>query len=119
MSFAKVRVEKRKKRADSVRKTIEGTPDRPRLCVRRSLKHISAQLIDDTTGKSIAQVTSASKEVTDVGNKTDLSVKVGELIALKAAEKGISNVVFDRKGYQFHGRVKALAEAARGKGLKF
>ncbi len=118
MNVTKRRVEKRKQRAFSVRKNIKGTAECPRLSVRRSIKNISAQITDDISGKSIIQVSSTSKEIA-ADNKTDLSVKVGELLAEKAAEKGITEVVFDRKGYKFQGRVKALADAARNKGLKF
>jgi large subunit ribosomal protein L18 len=105
-----------------VRSKIEGSAQRPRLAVRRSLKHIYAQLIDDATGTSLALVTSDSKEVQDKvadGSKTDASKLVGEIIAAKAKEKGISAVVFDRGGYLYHGRVKAVADAARSAGLEF
>jgi large subunit ribosomal protein L18 len=105
-----------------VRSKIEGSAERPRLAVRRSLKHIYAQLIDDATGLSLALVTSDSKEVQDKvadGTKTDASKVVGEIIAAKAKEKGISAVVFDRGGYLYHGRVKAVADAARSAGLEF
>jgi len=112
----------RKRRADRIRKTIHGTTQRPRLSVRRSLNHIYAQIIDDTTGKSLLQVGSICKEIAEKAadkKKTDVSKLVGELIAEKAKEKGIEKVVFDRKGYAYHGRIKALAEAARKKGLQF
>jgi large subunit ribosomal protein L18 len=105
-----------------VRSKVEGTTERPRLAVRRSLKHIYAQLVDDSTGTSIALVTSDSKDVREKigeGSKTAASTIVGELIAAKAKEKGISSVVFDRGGYIYHGRVKAVAEAARSAGLEF
>jgi large subunit ribosomal protein L18 len=105
-----------------VRSKVEGTTERPRLAVRRSLKHIYAQLVDDSTGTSIALVTSDSKDVREKigeGTKTDASKIIGELIAAKAKEKGISSVVFDRGGYIYHGRVKAVAEAARSAGLEF
>ena len=112
----------RKRRADRIRKTVHGTSQCPRLSVRRSLNHIYAQIIDDETGKSLLQVGSTSKEIADKSadkKKTDVSRMVGELIAEKAKEKGVEKVVFDRKGYAYHGRVKALAEAARKKGLQF
>jgi large subunit ribosomal protein L18 len=121
MDQAKQRIINRKKRAFRVRKKILGTAERPRLSIRRSLKHISAQIIDDTSGRSMIQVTSSCKEISSKkqGDKKDVSKRVGEIIAEKAVEKGIKRVVFDRKGYQYHGRVKALAEGARSKGLKF
>lgn len=121
MDQAKQRLRNRKKRAFRVRKTIIGTAECPRLSVRRSLRHISVQIVDDTSGKSLVQVTSAGKEVNSKksGTKSDVSKRVGELIAEKATEKGIKKVVFDRKGYPYHGRVKALAEGARSKGLEF
>jgi large subunit ribosomal protein L18 len=115
----------RKKRAVRIRRKVFGTTEQPRLSIRRSLRHISAQLIDDTTGTSIAQVASSSKEVASQLNgsegksKSDIAKIVGELIAGKAVEKGVKQVVFDRKGYKYHGRVKALADAARAKGLQF
>ncbi len=121
MDQAKQRVLNRKKRAFRVRKTVFGTEECPRLSVRRSLRHISAQIVDDSSGNSLVQVTSTGKEVADrkQGTKSDVSKIVGELIAEKATEKGIKKVVFDRKGYPYHGRVKALAEGARSKGLEF
>lgn len=121
MDNAKKRILGRKKRAFKIRKTVVGSAECPRLCVRRSLRHISAQLIDDTSGKSLVQVTSVCKDI--AGKKEDskinVSKMVGERIAEKAAEKGIKKVVFDRKGYPYQGRVKALAEGVRSKGLKF
>ncbi len=125
MNKSKIRVIERKRRAFRVRKKIEGTTDRPRLCVRRSINHIYAQLVDDIKGETIAQVTSYGKSFSESKNsggnlsKTEIAKAVGEAIAQIAVEKGISSVVFDRKGYLYHGRVKALAEAARSKGLVF
>jgi large subunit ribosomal protein L18 len=125
MDKAKQRLVERKSRAARVRKKISGSTERPRLCIRRSLQHIYAQIIDDTTGVSLVQAGSTSKEFaaalsgSEAQNKTAVSGKVGELLAQKAKEKGISSVVFDRKGYLFAGRVKALAEAARKAGLVF
>jgi large subunit ribosomal protein L18 len=115
----------RQKRANRIRKKISGTTNRPRLCVRRSLSHMYAQIVDDMAGKSLVQTGSTSKEIqgkiTDKKktSKTEVAKLVGELIAEKAREKGIEKVVFDRKGYAYHGRVKALADAARKKGLQF
>jgi large subunit ribosomal protein L18 len=116
------KIAERKKRALRIRKKVHGTTQRPRLSVRRSLKHMYAQIIDDSNGKSLVQIGSSDKEIAKKGadkNKTDVSRLVGEMIAEKAKEKGIEKVVFDRKGYTYHGRVKALAEAARKKGLQF
>jgi large subunit ribosomal protein L18 len=115
----------RLKRARRIRKKIAGTTERPRLCVRRSLSHIYAQIVDDQTGRSLAQAGSTNKEIlakvaeNKKITKTDVAKLVGELIVDKAKEKGVIKVVFDRKGYAYHGRVKALAEAARKKGLQF
>jgi len=115
----------RLKRAQRIRKNISGTEQRPRLSVRRSLNHIYAQIIDDSKGLSLVQVGSNCKVImqkvaeAEKASKTDVSTLVGQLIAEKAKEKGIEKVVFDRKGYAYHGRVKALAEAARKNGLQF
>ena len=126
MNQAKQRIQERKRRASRVRKTIKGTSERPRLCVRRSLRHMGAQIVDDTSGKSIAQVSSASKEVQQKvaadeaqGTKRDVSRIVGALLAEQAKAQGVEKVVFDRKGYRYHGRVKALADGAREGGLVF
>lgn len=121
--LASQRLHSRIARHERVRNKVSGTAERPRLCVRRSLKHIYAQLVDDTTGKSLAQVASTSKEVlaklSDESTKTDASKAIGEIIAEKAKKQGINAVVFDRGGYLYHGRVKAVAEAARSAGLEF
>ncbi len=121
MDRAKVRVGDRKKRASRVRKTVRGTSERPRLAVRRSLAHIYAQIIDDDTGRSLAQVGSLAKDITEKGpmSKGDRAKAVGEIIAKIAVEQGVKSVVFDRKGYPYHGRIKALADAARSNGLQF
>lgn len=103
-----------------VRKKIAGTPERPRLVVFRSSKHIYAQLVDDQRGVTLAGVTDTSEGVQVEGKgKVARSFGVGKLIASKAKEKGIAKVVFDRGGYQFHGRVKAVADGARKGGLEF
>lgn len=106
-----------------VRKNIFGSPERPRLSVARSLNHIYAQLIDDSTNTTLAAASSRSadiaEEIKKAKSKTDKSVIVGSLLAKKAIEKGINNVVFDRGGYKYHGRIKAVAEGARKGGLKF
>jgi large subunit ribosomal protein L18 len=123
MDKAKSRFVDRKRRAARIRKKIMGTPQRPRLSVRRSLSHLYAQIIDDLSGKSLVQVGSISKEVKDelAGkekiSKTEVARALGKLVALKAREKGIAAVVFDRKGYRYHGRIKAMADAARSNGL--
>ncbi len=105
-----------------MRSRVVGTSDRPRLNIFRSLKHIYAQAIEDTTGKTIASASTLSSELKGIvrcpGN-VEAAKKVGELIAKKCLEKGIQKVVFDRGGYLYHGRIKALAEAARAGGLTF
>ena len=112
----------RSKRKKRVRSRVVGTSERPRLNVFRSLKHIYAQAIEDTTGKTLASASTLSSElkgsVRSPGN-VDAAKKVGELIAKKCLEKGIQKVVFDRSGYLYHGRIKALADAARASGLTF
>jgi large subunit ribosomal protein L18 len=100
-----------------VRKSISGTTDCPRLTVFRSNKQIYAQVIDDLNGKTLAAASSIA--ITDKAPKKEIASKVGEMIAQKSKEAGISAVVFDRNGYLYHGRVKELAEAARKGGLKF
>jgi large subunit ribosomal protein L18 len=110
----------RKKRHARVRAKLTGTESRPRLNVFRSNKHIYAQIIDDVNGVTIASASTLDKEagIESTGN-IDAAVKVGELVAKRAEEKGIKSVVFDRGGYLYHGRVKALADAARENGLEF
>jgi large subunit ribosomal protein L18 len=103
-----------------IRKTISGTPEQPRLSVFRSNKEIYAQLVDDINSKTLASASSLGSDISkEKGTKIQLSQKVGEALAKKAIDAGINNVVFDRNGYLYHGRVKALAEAARKGGLKF
>lgn len=109
--------QKRELRHNRVRSVVSGTSERPRLAVFRSASHIYAQLIDDKAGKTLAA--SSSAEVKTKAAKTDLSTQVGTAIAGLAKAKGITAVVFDRGGYRYHGRVKALAEAARAAGLEF
>ncbi len=101
-----------------IRKKINGSTERPRISVFRSNKEIYAQLIDDTTGVTIMSVSSTSL-TSSAENKTDAANKVGKLLAEKALANNISSVVFDRSGYLYHGRIKALAEGAREGGLKF
>ena len=113
------RAEARAKRHRRVRAKISGTAECPRLNVFRSSKHIYAQLIDDINGVTLASASSLSKDLdVDGGNKSGAR-EVGKLIAKNAAEKGISDVVFDRGGYLYHGRVQELAEGAREGGLNF
>lgn len=112
----------RLKRRYRVRKKINGTAARPRLSVFRSDKHIYAQLIDDVTGATLASASTQDKEIAaSIGNggNVESASKVGELIAKRAQDKGVSVVVFDRGGYLYHGRVQALANAAREAGLQF
>ncbi len=105
---------------ERIRKTIKGTAERPRLSVFRSNKQIYAQLIDDLSGVTLASVSSASKDLGEIkGAKVDISKEVGKAIAAKAQQSGIQSVVFDRGGYLYHGRIKALAEGAREGGLQF
>ncbi len=102
-----------------IRRTIKGTSERPRLSVFRSNKQIYAQLIDDKSGVTLAAASSSAKEFTVTGNKVDIAKEVGKIIAGKAQQNGITSVVFDRGGYLYHGRIKALAEGAREGGLQF
>ncbi|SFF00564.1 50S ribosomal protein L18 [Alteribacillus iranensis] len=111
---------KRKKRHLSIRQTVKGTTERPRLSVFRSSKHIYAQLIDDEKGETIVSASTLDKDVNvDHGGNVEAAAKVGELIAKRASEKGHTSAVFDRGGFVYHGRVKALADAARENGLNF
>ena len=109
----------RLKRHRRVRAKISGTAERPRLAVFRSSKNIYAQLIDDVAGNTLVAAASNEKDFGIYGGNCDAAKKVGALIAERALAKGIENVVFDRGGYVYHGRVQALAEAARESGLKF
>ncbi len=111
--------ERRKAR---VRKKISGTAERPRLSVYKSLKHMYAQIIDDTAGKTIASVSTGSKALKDdvkEDDKTAAAKKVGAALAKAALDKGVKRVVFDRNGFDYHGRVAAVAQAAREAGLEF
>ena len=113
---------KRIRRHLRVRKKVFGTAQKPRLSVYRSLKHIYGQLIDDTKGVTILAVSSLTKDLRDTlsgKKKTEQALIVGEFLGKKAIEKGITQVVFDRGGFLYHGRVKAFAEGARRAGLKF
>ena len=109
----------REARHRRVREKISGTPERPRLNVFRSTKHIYAQLIDDVHGVTLASASSLSKDFDGNGGNKDGARKVGQMIAKSAIEKGITAVVFDRGGNVYHGRIKELAESARENGLQF
>jgi len=109
----------RKKRHKRVRGKIAGTTERPRLNVFRSEKHIYAQIIDDTKGETLCSASSLEKGFKGSGSNKEGAQKVGKQVAERAAKSGIEDVVFDRGGYLYHGRVKELAEAAREGGLKF
>ncbi|CAD2072512.1 50S ribosomal protein L18 [Phocicoccus pinnipedialis] len=110
----------RRKRHFRVRKTISGTPERPRLNVYRSNKNIYAQVIDDVNNKTLASASTQDKDLAiKVGSNIEAAAEVGKLIATRAKDAGVESVVFDRGGYLYHGRVEALAEAARENGLKF
>ena len=109
----------RLRRHKRVRGKISGTSERPRLNVFRSGNNIYAQVIDDTKGVTLASASSLEKSFADKGNTVDAAKKVGEVVAQRAKDKGIEEVVFDRGGYLYHGRVKALADGAREAGLKF
>jgi large subunit ribosomal protein L18 len=103
-----------------LRKRVSGTPEKPRLSVTRSSRHISAQLIDDLAGHTLASASSLEADVRAVdGDKKARAAKVGELIAARAKNAGIAKVVFDRGGHDYHGRIAALADAAREAGLEF
>ena len=105
-----------------LRKKLYGTADCPRLCVHRGLKTLDAQIVDDISAKTLLSISTQSKDVKGkaaYGGNVKASAALGELLAEKAKEKGISKLVFDRGGYQYHGRVKALAEAVRKGGIKF
>ncbi len=118
VSRSKIRVKKHKK----LRNKIQGTSQKPRLSVFRSEKHIYAQLIDDTKGNTIVAASTAEKEIAaklEVTSNVDAAKVVGAAIAQKSLAKGINEVVFDRGGFIYHGRIKALADAAREAGLQF
>jgi large subunit ribosomal protein L18 len=114
------KLEARTARKVTIRKKVNGTPDRPRLSVYRSLSNIYAQVIDDVTGKTLVAASTLSPELKDAkGKKTVLANQVGALLAKKCIEAKIEKVVFDRNGFNYHGRVAAVAEGARKGGLKF
>jgi large subunit ribosomal protein L18 len=102
-----------------IRRKVQGTRERPRLCVFRSLQHTYAQLVDDEQGNTLVSASTLEGKKVKPGSNIEAAKQVGQLIAQKAQEQGVSSVVFDRGGYIYHGRVEALAEAAREAGLKF
>ena len=116
------RNDRRLKRHERVRKDLSGTPEKPRLCVYRSNKNISAQIIDDVNGATLVAASSLDKELKaeiGYGGNKEAAKKVGEAVAKRAIAKGIDEVCFDRGGFLYHGRVAELAEGAREAGLKF
>lgn len=122
MSQENPRDKARQRRHRRVRVNVSGTPERPRLSVFRSLRHVTAQVIDDTAGKTLASASTLDRELkaqVQGKNKTEQARLVGKALAERAQRIGIKQVVFDRGGYRYHGRVKALAEASREGGLEF
>ena len=121
--ITKNRIENRKRLKQHIRLQITGTAKRPRLTVFRSLRHVYAQVVDDSTGKTLLGVSDISKDATeqfkDVKGQVAVAKKVGQLVARKAVEQKIARVVFDRNGFRYHGVVKAVADGAREGGLKF
>jgi large subunit ribosomal protein L18 len=118
----KLKLTRRSQRKLRTSGSVRGSTERPRLSIFRSVKNISAQIIDDTTGRTLAAASSVTKEARASlkhGGNTKAAAEIGKAIAEKAKEKGITQVAFDRNGYKYHGRVKALADAAREAGLKF
>ncbi len=118
-SMAKKKQLGRDRRHRRVRKKVEGTPQRPRLAVFRSTKHIVAQVIDDISGVTLASASTHEKDFADYGGNIDAATKIGTIAAERAKAAGVSKVVFDRGGNRYHGRVKAVADAAREAGLDF
>lgn len=117
--MAGIKLSRRERIKRGIRKRLAGSSERPRLSVYRSNKGIYAQIIDDTSGRTLVSASSLSKEFTGTGTKVEQSKVVGKLVAEKAIAAGINKVVFDRNGYLYHGRVKSLAEGAREGGLTF
>jgi large subunit ribosomal protein L18 len=118
--MAQTKLERRTKIKMHIRKNISGTSEKPRLSVYRSNRQISVQIIDDVNRKTLVAASSLVKELNDKkGNKTQIAAMVGKLLAERSIQAGINSVIFDRNGYLYHGRVKALADAAREGGLKF
>ena len=112
--------DRRQRIKNRIRKIVTGTPSQPRLAVFRSNKEIYAQLVDDVSGATITAASSIDKEISSIkGSKLDIASLVGKSVAEKAKKAGVESITFDRGGYLYHGRVKSLAEGARGAGLKF
>ena len=109
----------RSRRKLGIRKRVIGTPEKPRLTVYRSLSHIYAQIIDDLNGKTLASASSVQEKLEKAGGNKDSAAKVGKALADRAKAAGVTEVAFDRNGFKYHGRLKALADAAREGGLKF
>jgi len=119
MEVNKLKQHRRTRRRRSIRKRVVGTPQRPRLSVYRSLKHMYAQIIDDISGTTLAAASTRDTEATGATGNADAARAVGVTIAERAKKAGIEACVFDRGGFRYHGRVRALADAAREGGLKF
>ena len=122
MSITNPKQVARLKRQKRIRKTTQGTPQRPRLCIFRSARHIYAQVIDDTVGQTLASASSMEATVrqrSDFENMVSVAAHIGKLVAERAQENGVKQVVFDRNGFLYHGRVKAVSEGARKSGLDF
>jgi large subunit ribosomal protein L18 len=114
----------RQRRHTRVRRKVSGTAERPRLAVNRSLRHITAQVIDDSNGRTLAAASTADRELRDAlagkgGGNVNAAQAVGRLVASRAKAAGVERVVFDRGGFKYHGRIAALADAARSEGLEF
>jgi large subunit ribosomal protein L18 len=116
---SKQKRELRRRRHSRVRRKVQGTPERPRLAVFRSNRHIVAQVIDDRAGTTLAAASSLEADLRGAGSGRDAAARVGALVADRARSAGVSTVVFDRGGNAYHGRVAALADAARDAGLEF
>ncbi len=119
MDKAKQRRVSRDRIRERIRRKVNGTAERPRLAIRKSLKHIYVQIVDDAAGRTIVSASSRDSDSSAKGANAAAAKAVGALIARKAKDKGVSQVVFDRGGYPYHGNVKALADAARENGLQF
>jgi large subunit ribosomal protein L18 len=122
MIIKEARKEFRHRRHERIRKRLRGTSEKPRLAIFRSLKHIYAQIIDDESGKTLVASSSMEKsfrEIKEKGPMKEVAKKIGTMLAEKAIQKGIKQIIFDRAGYKYHGRVAALAESAREAGLEF
>ncbi|MFG0286456.1 MAG: 50S ribosomal protein L18 [Phycisphaerales bacterium JB039] len=120
MDKSRIKTIRRRRRRIGIRKRVIGTPERPRLAVYRSLNHMYVQVIDDLAGRTIASASTRDKDAAvDVPGNTAAAAKVGAAIAARATSAGVKEVVFDRGGFRYHGRIKALADAAREGGLKF